>query len=77
MIQDIGEHRINIVYDGKAVLAESDCIVAFRGRDVYMRKRREGEAEAFLSCKDILPAEYRKEAMERKSAPWYVRFAAI
>ena len=42
MIQDIGEHRIDIVYNEKAALRESDCIIAFQGRNVYMRKRKKG-----------------------------------
>lgn len=75
MIQDIGEHTIDIVYDADASLEESDCIIAFRGRDVYMKKPQEGETETFLSCEDILPVEYRKEAMERyvKDAVYLLR----
>lgn len=65
MIQDIGEHRIDIVYNEKAALRESDCIIAFQGRNVYMRKRKKGMSSSFLTCEDILPVEYRKEAMER------------
>lgn len=65
MIQDINTHKLDIVYDGKATLEESDLIVAFSEKDVYMKRQQEGEAEQFLVCSDILPVEYRREAMER------------
>ena len=38
MIQDINTHKLDIVYDGKAILEESDLIVAFSEKDVYMKK---------------------------------------
>ena len=53
MIQDINTHKLDIVYDGKAILEESDLIVAFSEKDVYMKKQQEGEAEQFLVCSDI------------------------
>ncbi len=75
MIQDINTHKLDIVYDGKAILEESDLIVAFSEKDVYMKKQQEGEAEQFLVCSDILPVEYRQEAMERyrKAAVYLLR----
>ena len=65
MIQDIYHHKMEVVYDGEAVLGENDYIIAFQGRNVYMKKQKDETSGAFLTCEDILPVEYRKEAMEK------------
>lgn len=40
MIQDIYHHKMEVVYDGEAVLGENDYIIAFQGRNVYMKKTK-------------------------------------
>ena len=47
MIHDINTHKLDIVYDGKAILEESDLIVAFSEKDVYMKKQRKGRRNSF------------------------------
>lgn len=62
MIQDIGEHKIEIVYDKDAVLQKEDYVIGFEKGKALTG----GENPlSLLSCEDILPIEYEKEAMER------------
>lgn len=63
MIQDIGNHKLDVTFDAKAVLSERDFIIAFDDKRVYMKKKNADKQ--FLSCEDILPIEYRAEALEK------------
>lgn len=75
MIQDIKEHKIDIVFDEKAVLEENDLIIAFCKKEVYLKKQQQGTTKGFLTCDDLLPIEYKKEAMEKykKDAVYLLR----
>lgn len=63
MIQDIGNHKINPVFVPGAVLHKEDYIIGFEGKNVYMR--RQPEKVQLLTCEDILPIVYEKEAFEK------------
>ncbi len=47
MIQDIYHHKMEVVYDGEAVLGENDYIIAFQGRNVYMKKQKDRDVRSF------------------------------
>lgn len=75
MIQDIKEHKIDIVFDEKAVLEENDLIIAFCKKEVYLKKQQQDSTKGFLTGNDLLPIEYKKEAMEKykKDAVYLLR----
>lgn len=75
MIQDIKDHTIDIVFDEKAELEEEDFVIAFCEKEVYLKKKRQGMAKCFLTCGDLLPTEYKREAMEKykKDAVYLLR----
>lgn len=75
MIQDINDHKIDIVFDGQAELEKEDLVIAFCKGEVYLKKQKKGEEKCFVTCGDLLPVEYKREAMEKykKDAVYLLR----
>lgn len=63
MIQDIGKHKIDPVFLPGAVLHKTDYIIGFEGKNVYLKE--EAEKVEVLTCEDIIPVVYEKEAFEK------------
>ncbi|MCD8019535.1 MAG: NAD(+) diphosphatase [Clostridiales bacterium] len=76
MIQDIGNHKVDITFDVEATLKEEDYIVAFdHEKNVYLRRMPSEDEHRFLHCEELLSREYRTEAFKilKKDAIYLMR----
>lgn len=63
MLQDIGEHKIEVVYDPKAVLGYKDYVIGFEEKEVLVKEKEKDFC--FLTCEELLTEGYQKETFEK------------
>lgn len=63
MIQDIGNHNVEIVFDSKDILKKEDYVIGFEKESVFLKSL--DDTLELLRCEDLLPVSYEEEAFDK------------